>query len=135
MADLRSDVFGCSGLFSGEGVRSLEEGCRCPVPGQVQGTDRREAITLAHFWVLLESFLFISVMVVDLGWHCHIVNRTDGCFCYLEQELLEKGEKNGNVTLGVLATIPVLLFTVLLSLFFGKKSAPSVSRLPRAPLS
>jgi len=48
---------------------------------------------------------------------------------YKEQidELLEKGEKNGNVTLGVLATIPVLLFTVLLSLCFGKKSVPSVT--------
>jgi len=48
---------------------------------------------------------------------------------YKEQidELLEKGEKNANITLGVLATIPVLLFTVLFSLFVGKKSVPSVT--------
>ncbi len=52
-------------------------------------------------------------------------------YWYLVQELLEKGEKNANVTLGVLATIPVLLFTILFSLCFGKKkSVPSVSRLP-----
>lgn len=60
--------------------------------------------------------------------------RTDFFFAD-EQELLEKAEKNSNITLGVLATIPVLLFTMLFSLCFGKKkSVSSVSGLSQETL-
>ncbi|XP_024392874.1 calnexin homolog 1 [Physcomitrium patens] len=45
---------------------------------------------------------------------------------YKEQidAVLDKAESNPNVTLGVLATIPVLLFTMLFSLCLGKKKSP-----------
>jgi hypothetical protein len=44
---------------------------------------------------------------------------------YWEQidDILEKAEKNSNITLSVLATIPVLLFTLLFSLCFGRKKS------------
>jgi hypothetical protein len=44
---------------------------------------------------------------------------------YMEQidDILEKAENNSNITLSVLATIPVLLFTLLFSLCFGKKKS------------
>jgi calnexin len=41
-------------------------------------------------------------------------------------ELLAKGEKNATVTLSILATIPIILLTLLYSLLFGKKKSPPV---------
>jgi hypothetical protein len=53
----------------------------------------------------------------------------------LVQELLAKGEKNATVTLSILATIPIILLTLLYSLLFGKKkSAPVVSPTQYSPL-
>jgi hypothetical protein len=42
------------------------------------------------------------------------------------QELLAKGEKNATVTLSILATIPIIVLTLLYSLLFGKKKSPPV---------
>jgi hypothetical protein len=44
---------------------------------------------------------------------------------YREQidDILEKAEKNSNITLSALATIPVLLFTLLFRLCFGEKQS------------
>ncbi|CAK9222672.1 unnamed protein product [Sphagnum troendelagicum] len=42
------------------------------------------------------------------------------------EELLAKGEKNATVTLSILATIPIILLTLLYSLLFGKKKSPPV---------
>ncbi len=42
------------------------------------------------------------------------------------QELLAKGEKNATVTFSILATIPIILLTLLYSLLFGKKKSPPV---------
>jgi hypothetical protein len=44
---------------------------------------------------------------------------------YREQidDILEKAEKNSNITLNALATIPVLLFTLLFRLCFGEKQS------------
>ncbi|KAG0619161.1 hypothetical protein M758_4G121400 [Ceratodon purpureus] len=56
---------------------------------------------------------------------------------YKEQidDILEKAEKNSNITLGVLATIPVLLFTILFSLCFGKKkTAPTTEAIKKEDL-
>ncbi|KAH8963963.1 hypothetical protein BDL97_04G038600 [Sphagnum fallax] len=41
-------------------------------------------------------------------------------------ELLAKGEKNATVTLSILATIPIILLTLLYSLLFAKKKSPPV---------
>jgi calnexin len=51
------------------------------------------------------------------------------------EDLLEKAEKNSNITLAVLASIPVLLLTMLLSMCFGgKKSDPSVAAIKKEDL-
>jgi calnexin len=44
---------------------------------------------------------------------------------YREQidDIFEKAEKNSNITLSALATIPVLLFTLLFRLCFGEKQS------------
>lgn len=52
-----------------------------------------------------------------------------------DQDALDKAEKNSNITLGFLATIPVLLFTILFSLCFGKKkTAPTIEAIKKEDL-
>lgn len=46
------------------------------------------------------------------------------------QELIEKAEKQPNITIGVIVSIVVVIFSVLLKLLFGGKKAVSTKLFP-----
>jgi len=43
------------------------------------------------------------------------------------QDLIEKGEKQPNLTIGVLVSIAVVIFTIIFRILFGGKKKPVVS--------